>query len=513
MNRSRIFRLAVPSAVILIYITVRFWNLTATCLWFDEIFSVHAAEHSWDSILSFVALDLIHPPLFYVLLKGWIAAGGESLQWLRAFPVLFSVVAILPFLRLCRELRLGKWATTFALSLIAVNGSLIKYAQELRMYSMLMCFALFSMWLFARYFRTGKGIALLAVVNVVLIYTHYFGWFMISSELVAILIFQRVKWRPILIMCAVALAAFVPWLIAIGIAARSGSELGQNIGWMQRPGPIALVQLALNLVEPFYYPATSIDPISIYQVSMPLLLIAIVAFVLYVAYVKDVDTEQTRSIFLLLIFIAVPLLCAFTASWILPYSIWGTRHLIIVFVPIAILLAVSITASKFEWIRVGGLVLVILFAGLGFVLQMLRPVPKHVWCGFDELGEKTLAKDDNGPVYVFEDLAAYHLWFTFRNEPDPKMRQHVVKVDGFPGMDEDKAYFLPRGMDDEFYVSRGKMSADPGPTWVVYRAPNFDPTKPPLNTLLANGLKVQRMEVFDGTESKVFAVFLVKKAR
>ena len=97
MNWQRIFRVAAFAAVLAIYVGTRFWNLTFSCLWFDEIFSVHAAEHNWNSILNFVALDLIHPPLFYLLLKAWIAIGGESLLWLRSFPVVFSIVAIVPF--------------------------------------------------------------------------------------------------------------------------------------------------------------------------------------------------------------------------------------------------------------------------------------------------------------------------------------------------------------------------------------------------------------------------------
>ena len=79
-------------------------RLTATCLWFDEIFSVHAARHPWGGLWSFAAADLIHPPLFYALLKLWAAAGGESLHWLRLFPALTSVLALttgylLPLLR------------------------------------------------------------------------------------------------------------------------------------------------------------------------------------------------------------------------------------------------------------------------------------------------------------------------------------------------------------------------------------------------------------------------------
>ena len=49
----------------LLYVAVRLWRLTDACLWFDEIFGVHATEHSWGGMLWFVAQDLIHPPLFW----------------------------------------------------------------------------------------------------------------------------------------------------------------------------------------------------------------------------------------------------------------------------------------------------------------------------------------------------------------------------------------------------------------------------------------------------------------
>ncbi len=62
-------RLIFLALICLVFIVLRFWNLTASCLWFDEIFSVHAAEMGFQHLIWFVAQDLIHPPLFYILLK------------------------------------------------------------------------------------------------------------------------------------------------------------------------------------------------------------------------------------------------------------------------------------------------------------------------------------------------------------------------------------------------------------------------------------------------------------
>jgi hypothetical protein len=57
-------------------------------------------------LLAAVAADAVHPPLFYLLLKIWIG-WGTSLLWLRLFPTLISVVAIAPFLLLCRGIEIA----------------------------------------------------------------------------------------------------------------------------------------------------------------------------------------------------------------------------------------------------------------------------------------------------------------------------------------------------------------------------------------------------------------------
>ncbi|MCM3901341.1 MAG: glycosyltransferase family 39 protein, partial [Pyrinomonadaceae bacterium] len=129
-----------------VFIGARLWGLTASCLWFDEVFSVHATRHEWMSLLGFVAADIVHPPLFYALLKVWISIGGESLLWLRLFPMLTSIAVIIPLFLLCRELHLGATAINLSLLLMAVNGYLIKYAQEVRMYSLLLFLTVCSLW-------------------------------------------------------------------------------------------------------------------------------------------------------------------------------------------------------------------------------------------------------------------------------------------------------------------------------------------------------------------------------
>ena len=42
----------------------------------------HLARLGWRDLVNFVASDVVHPPLFYAVLKLWIGVGGESLLWL-----------------------------------------------------------------------------------------------------------------------------------------------------------------------------------------------------------------------------------------------------------------------------------------------------------------------------------------------------------------------------------------------------------------------------------------------
>lgn len=503
MTQAKPGRYAVYAALILGYILLRLWNLTGSCLWFDEIFGIHAATLSWNAMVELVAQDLIHPPLFYVLLKSWISIGGESLLWLRLFPVIFSIVAIVPFLFLCRELKLRFPAVVFALLLFAANGSLIKYAQEVRMYAPLLCFSLFSIWLFYRVLNSGKGIIALTLVNIIMVYTHYFGWLVIASELAAALIINRSELKKLIPSAMAVLLAFVPWIILIFKAAPAGEKFQQNIGWMQAPGPITLYQFILNLFEPIYYKASSADYASNYIISIPLLLLIAGAGYLYFANKeRNVDGEETGPK-LLAAFIAVPLIIAFVASWILPVSVWGTRHLIIVFAPFMLLIAYipgTLASAAYRNTVVGTFAaLAVLAVGVqAFVKQ-----PLYIWCGWEVLAKETSGKPGPDPtiVYTFEDLSAYHMWFALRGN---KGNLEVEKMTGLENIKEDKAYFLPRGFDEVRKADVRELTGDN--FWIAFRARKWDIAVSPLYDLLSRGYQFGEPVVFDAGGEKAFLV-------
>lgn len=505
------YKLFLVLAVCVIYVVLRFWHLTDSCLWFDEIFSIHAAEMNWRAMFWFVAQDLIHPPLFYVFLKIWISIGGESLFWLRFFPVFFSSIALIPFYLFCRQLKLSTPTFLLALLLFAVNGNLIKYAQEVRMYSVLLCLSLFSLWLFARYLNAGKGIWFLTVINILLVHTQYFGWFLVVAEVAVLIYLQRVKIGQMMIMFGLTLVSAVPWAITVFQAMRINSDVSQNLSWAAKPDLLTIFRFIFNINEPFYFQATSVDKISNWQIGLPLILIVATAICFYFVDWKLRDEKEKSAIAFLSIIVFLPILLVFILSWLLPFSIWGTRHFIIIFAPYSILLAKLISGIQIKRLRIGLITSVLIIVCGAFYLEFNRSTPKPIWCAWENLANSL---DDsalhgmeatNIAVYTFEDLVAYHFWFALR---DSDRGFRIYKVNDLSEMTEDKAYFLPRGFDSVKTVDLDEIRDER--IFVAFRTEKFGEgfasDKQPLKRLIENGYKIGEPVTLESNGFKAFLV-------
>ncbi|HWS55850.1 MAG TPA: glycosyltransferase family 39 protein [Pyrinomonadaceae bacterium] len=538
-------RRALPfAALVALYVAARLWRLTESCLWFDEIFGVHAARHAWGEMWRFVAADLIHPPLFYALLKLWAAAGGESLLWLRLFPVAASVAAVAPLLLLARELRLTDADARLALLLAAANGFLLKYAQEVRMYGLLLLLALTSLWLFARYLnaRTISKRTLLALflVNLLLVYTHYYGWLVVASEAGFLAFKARGRLAPFALTGVALAACFAPWLAACASAAGVGGGLAENIGWVERPGLSQVAQLFALLQEPFYFRRSSAEPAASRAGALAgfILITLPVIFTLVRARAGRPDAAEGRddtaaegreevgdvnlrggvrvesepradAVGFLLFFTLAPLVLAFAASRVLPFSVWGTRHLIVVAGPYLLLAGLALARLRPAWMKAAALVALACWLALAGAATALRREGVYVWCAWEGLAA-SLAREEGATatapvnVYAFEDLVAYHLWFALADEP----RFRVAVVRGLPGLRQDPAYFLPRRFDG---VSVADAAALDGPRlWLAFRASSLDETRPPLKALAERGYRVGRVHESAARGQRAFLVLVAK---
>ncbi|PKM63468.1 MAG: hypothetical protein CVU97_00610 [Firmicutes bacterium HGW-Firmicutes-21] len=149
----------------------------ATCLWFDESYTVGIINHNLFDISVFSSGD-VHPPFYYLLLKIFTLVFGKSLLSLRLFSVLFaSLLAGIGFTHLRKDFgdRIGLWYTT----LMFLFAFTYRYAIEIRMYTLAPYLVMLTAIYAYRYYKSGltdkKSRILFLVFGILGAYTHYYA--------------------------------------------------------------------------------------------------------------------------------------------------------------------------------------------------------------------------------------------------------------------------------------------------------------------------------------------------
>jgi hypothetical protein len=356
---------AIFALLMALYISLRLFHITSYSLWGGEAFTMIGVQQGWRDMFSYIVEDIVHPPLFYILLKLWIMTGGESLFWLKLFAVLPSIAVVVPFLLLCRELKLQLREINLALLLLAVNGYMIHYAQELRMYSLFTFLAMLSFWLFIRLFNSSTGttrqLILLTLVNLLTIYTHYYGWVVVGAELLFLLIWQRGRALAFGLSIGFLMLCFAPWTYLVVQEARSIGGLDSNLDWIPKPG----INTILNLYVTFNGPLGSrnIKVLGLLIFGLPLLFWF---WQLIQAGLRSQKDELIRFSWLTILAF-LPVIALFVISQRFDVSVWMDRYFIFIAIPYMLLVAAAAFRLKPVLLRNVWIVTIValsVFAGL-----------------------------------------------------------------------------------------------------------------------------------------------------
>ncbi len=175
---------------------LRVWRLDAQSLWYDEGYSVYLGSHlALDQALDLTVRDIV-PPLYYLLLRGWLPFTGTSEYALRFLSVLLGVVAVALLARIGRHLAapLGKRAETtgglLSAALATIAPVLIWLSQDARMYGPLITASLLSSWGLLRATAPAapapsrrRGWTLFVVAGLAALYTHTVAVFWLLGQL------------------------------------------------------------------------------------------------------------------------------------------------------------------------------------------------------------------------------------------------------------------------------------------------------------------------------------------
>lgn len=215
--RGRLPSTVMMALMVLCAFTLRLYALGRQSLWLDEGASFSIASSPLTSILEQTFTLEPNPPLYYVLLHGWMSVAGQTEFALRFLSLVPSVLLIPVLYRLGRMLA-GQRVGLFSATLASGSPYLVWYSQEARMYALLACLAAASGLALLQAIRTGSWRAWVCffILSGATLYTHLYGLFTVTALLLAAVVMDRSRRSAVrVILCALGLAViYAPWLWA-----------------------------------------------------------------------------------------------------------------------------------------------------------------------------------------------------------------------------------------------------------------------------------------------------------
>ncbi|HSH23188.1 MAG TPA: glycosyltransferase family 39 protein [Acidimicrobiales bacterium] len=154
-------------------------------LWLDEGISIGIASHPLGEIPALLVQDG-SPPLYYLLLHGWMAAFGDSAVAVRSLSLVLAL-AMVPVAFVAGRSLFGRRAGWMAAVLAATSPYLSYWGREARMYTLLALLSLVAVTAFLHVFalRRRGWLPVLVVSLTSVLYTHNWGAHLVVAALLA----------------------------------------------------------------------------------------------------------------------------------------------------------------------------------------------------------------------------------------------------------------------------------------------------------------------------------------
>jgi hypothetical protein len=207
---------ALVAIAIAIGLALRAWEAAESSLWLDEL---HTLSHASLPTVSAVAANVgkeFHLPLFFVFVH--MFGAWEQGAWLRAIPVLSSLLVYAPLLAFARTAKTSSTGIALVALLFACLPYDLHYSTDLRPYAWLMLFSAGAAWAAFREGRSHVASFVLFAVCVALgMWTHRLMAVAVFSIGVARLFVRKpamlhLGW--LVLAGVIAIAPSVPWMLS-----------------------------------------------------------------------------------------------------------------------------------------------------------------------------------------------------------------------------------------------------------------------------------------------------------
>ena len=306
------------------------------CISGDEPFTIFYAQQDLTDLLSMFKNEN-NPPLHFVLLHFWIKLFGLSPFSTRFLSLLFSSATVLFIYKLAKK-SFNIRVAIIASMLFTFSNYHIFFAHETRVYPLFALLTTVSMYAFLSLIKDKKNkkyFFLLAISNVLLIYSHFFGFFVFVIQGLSILSINYLRTnflKEYSLVILITILFYIPYLNIF--FTRFSSSTGGS--WVSPP---SFESLYNNLW------AFSNEPVN--TVVFLLTLVTALAFVFF-KKTRTVDYNPSHSKVVLIWFL-FPYLFIFSISYLIPMFL--DRYLVFISIGYYLTLAIAIDyISSSKWV-------------------------------------------------------------------------------------------------------------------------------------------------------------------
>lgn len=353
--------------ILILGASLRVVLVDANDFWYDELFTLSASQIPI-KVLLYITPRYTAPPLFYILLKGWLALTEQFLHP-RVFSVLWGLGGIYLTYLLGRRL-LGREVGLLSALLVALSPFHIRYSLELRMYIMQTTLLTAETLILLSALRKGTilrwcAYGLLLALNLAIKYQSVFYCF---SEIVFLLLYaflsgRRQLLRNIIIAIGIGIIFLSP-VIWLGVQQLFLADF--SLTWVPPPQPMDL--LRCFFITFIYYMIAFNESWWMWALST-LLVGTILIF-----NVKQWKGQKERVALMLLVCLGILPPVIMYAISIAGFRIFFlVRYVIISLIPFSILLGAGILKIRWRALRYTTLIILLLILMGTSLIQSLKP--------------------------------------------------------------------------------------------------------------------------------------------
>ena len=436
----------------------------------DEPFTIFHSQKSLSELFAIFSKEN-NPPLFFLITHFAIKIGGVAPIAVRFIPVLISSLLVVEVFRFT----LKNWGMKVAFltaTLMTFSNYHFYVAHEARAYGLLALLTIYSFLLLIKLQQKEKvflNSSLLVVVNALLLYTHFLGFFIPFTQLVIILVLKeyRVLFKRFFLIGISTLLLYGPYLYIFLI--RLNDTVGGGSYWIEKP---TLMSFYFTLWEFLNMPLPTLIAIGA----------MLVVAVLVIVQKKTIPTMNK----LVLLWFLFPFLFMYAISFKIPMFI--PKYLIHVSIPFYILIAISAFQLPLKIMQY--VVALVLAFSVGFTFQPKKN-KREVSLIADFLKENKTqdTKVMIAPHYADIQIAYYYnreIFTDYRHIEQRMIDEHFICKDKMAEVDTNDVLKAKKVI----FIGAGAHVADPENSIKVFLENHFD--------------QVENHELCHGFEVKVF---------